>query len=97
LFEAAMAIKILAKHPNIGFEKAAEVYKQTIKEHIFEQNSLSHPLDFHLFNLLSNFNFSSFRLPVDNPAIINSKNAFSNSKNCVRFARMNPFDPMLVV
>jgi hypothetical protein len=47
--------------------------------------------------LLSNFNFSSFRLPVDNPAIIDSKNALSNSKNCVRFARMNPFDPMLVV
>ena len=52
MFEAAMAIKILAKHPNIRFEKAAEVYKQTIKEHIFEQNSFHHPLDFHLFNLL---------------------------------------------
>ena len=66
IFEAAMAIKIKAKYPNIDFEQAQEVYKKTIQKHVFEQSDFKNPIDLFLFNVLSTLNFTSFKLPLNN-------------------------------
>ena len=66
IFEAAMAIKIKAKYPNIDMEQAQEVYKKTIQKHVFEQSDFKNPIDLFLFNVLSTLNFTSFKLPLNN-------------------------------